>query len=337
MRTATLPGVQVKLRVNGADLHEYADNRDGLYTPKISRQYVEAVSGAEFEICCAVEYGAIVSHTQSDVVACHVFLDGKWAVARVMDPSNLARAHGKAENGTGEYTIIGRVENVGGHYYRRPFGKPMDNVCSAAAVLIKRQYTFAELATDESSANDIKPESVASLGELKVQLIWMRRAGAPTIPSGQSDFIPAAGEILPEKCLKGRAISRMATLGEAKACGAHAAQDATYPYGEEPFATFIFKYRSKRDLQIEGVIARTPSPSLLEDRDPDSLTAEEARGLVRRMRAQQDKQVRVKREKRSCSVTHDSDTATVASEKRRRKRARASHDSRIDVVDLTDF
>jgi len=91
------------------------------------------------------------------------------------------------------------------------------------------------------------------------------------------------------------------------------------------------------DLQIEGVIARTPSPSLLEDRDPDSLTAEEARGLVRRMRAQQDKQVRVKREKRSCSVTHDSDTATVASEKRRRKRARASHDSRIDVVDLTDF
>lgn len=140
MRTATLPGVQVKLRVNGADLHEYADNRDGLYTPKISRQYVEAVSGAEFEICCAVEYGAIVSHTQSDVVACHVFLDGKWAVARVMDPSNLARAHGKAENGTGEYTIIGRVENVGGHYYRRPFGKPMDNVCSAAAVLIKRQY-----------------------------------------------------------------------------------------------------------------------------------------------------------------------------------------------------
>ncbi|KAK0254485.1 hypothetical protein LTR91_014937 [Friedmanniomyces endolithicus] len=311
MRTATLPGVQVKLRVNGADLHEYADNRDGLYTPKISRQYVEAVSGAEFEICCAVEYGAIVSHTQSDVVACHVFLDGKWAVARVMDPSNLARAHGKAENGTGEYSIIGRVENVGGHYYRRPF--------------------------DESSANDIKPESVASLGELKVQLIWMRRAGAPTIPSGQSDFIPAAGEILPEKCLKGRAISRMATLGEAKACGAHAAQDATYPYGEEPFATFIFKYRSKRDLQIEGVIARTPSPSLLEDRDPGSLTAEEARGLVRRMRAQQDKQVRVKREKRSRSVTHDSDTATVASEKRRRKRARASHDSRIDVIDLTDF
>jgi len=87
------------------------------------------------------------------------------------------------------------------------------------------------------------------------------------------------------------------------------------------------------------VIARTPSPSPLEDRDPDSLTADEARELVRRMRAQQDEQVRIKREKRTRSVTHDDDddTGAVALENRRRKRPRASHDSGIDIVDLTDF
>ncbi|KAK0786466.1 hypothetical protein LTR91_022384 [Friedmanniomyces endolithicus] len=332
MKIATLPGVQVKLRVNGADLQEYADNTDELYTPKIGRQYVEAVSGADFEICFAVEYGAIVSHTQADVVACHIYLDGKWVTAQVLDTSSSAWAHGRADNGRGECrcSIDGRVENVGGlggQYYKRRFESKSQIV-----------PTFADLATDDRSAKHITPESVASLGEVKVQWIWMRRAGVPRLLTGQSKHTPATGESLPEKCLKGRAISQTAKLGEAKACAAQTSQDATYPYGRQPFATFTFKYRSRRDLQIEGVIARTPSPSPLEDRDPDSLTADEARELVRRMRAQQDEQVRIKREKRARSVPHDDDDrAAVALETRRRKRPRASHDSGIDVVDLTDF
>ncbi|KAK0938929.1 hypothetical protein LTR29_009540 [Friedmanniomyces endolithicus] len=333
MKIATLPGVQVKLRVNGADLQEYADNTDELYTPKIGRQYVEAVSGADFEICFAVEYGAVVSHTQADVVACHIYLDGKWVTAQVLDTSSSAWAHGRADNGRGECrcSIDGRVENVGGlggQYYKRRFESKSQIV-----------PTFADLATDDRSAKHITPESVASLGEVKVQWIWMRRAGVPRLLTGQSKHTPATGESLPEKCLKGRAISQTAKLGEAKACAAQTSQDATYPYGRQPFATFTFKYRSRRDLQIEGVIARTPSPSPLEDRDPDSLTADEARELVRRMRAQQDEQVRIKREKRTRSVTHDDDddTGAVALENRRRKRPRASHDSGIDIVDLTDF
>ncbi|KAK1820342.1 hypothetical protein LTR12_005205 [Friedmanniomyces endolithicus] len=319
MKIATLPGVQVKLRVNGADLQEYADNTDELHTPKIGRQYVEAVSGADFEICFAVEYGAIVSHTQSDVVACHIYLDGKcWIRAVVLEHM----AEPTMEEASADVRLMGALRMWAG----------------SVGSIINDVLTFADLATDDRSAKHITPESVASLGEVKVQWIWMRRAGVPRLLTGQSKYTPATGESLPEKCLKGRAISQTAKLGEAKACAAQTSQDATYPYGRQPFATFTFKYRSKRDLQIEGVIARTPSPSPLEDRDPDSLTAEEARELVRRMRAQQDEQVRIKREKRARSVTHDDDEpAAVASENRRRKRPRASHDSGIDVVDLTDF
>ena len=116
---------------------------------------------------------------------------------------------------------------------------------------------------DDRSAKHITPESVASLGEVKVQWIWMRRAGVPRLLTGQSKHTPATGESLPEKCLKGRAISQTAKwvsevcleasvsltyhrLGEAKACAAQTSQDATYPYGRQPFATFTFKYRSKR-------------------------------------------------------------------------------------------
>jgi len=145
MKIATLPGVQVKLRVNGADLQEYADNTDELYTPKIGRQYVEAVSGADFEICFAVEYGAVVSHTQADVVACHIYLDGKWVTAQVLDTSSSAWAHGRADNGRGECrcSIDGRVENVGGlggQYYKRRFGKPVEDTFSVDVVLIMCQY-----------------------------------------------------------------------------------------------------------------------------------------------------------------------------------------------------
>lgn len=78
----------------------------------------------------------------------------------------------------------------------------------------------------------------------------------------------------------------------------------------------------------------------LEDRDPDDLTPEEARELVRRMRAREDEQVRVKQEKRDHSTMvdddEDDDDEVTISETRGRKRYRTSHDSGVDTVDLTD-
>ncbi|KAK3109769.1 hypothetical protein LTR53_016612 [Teratosphaeriaceae sp. CCFEE 6253] len=129
-------------------------------------------------------------------------------------------------------------------------------------------------------------------------------------------------------------------LGDRRACAPQNLQPVEYPYGRTPFATFTFKYRSRRDLQIEGVIARSPSPVPLEDRDPDSLTAEEARELVRLMRARRDAQVRVKQEKRARSATVDGgggeDSVRISSENRTRKRHRASNDSGVEIVDLTE-
>lgn len=96
------------------------------------------------------------------------------------------------------------------------------------------------------------------------------------------------------------------------------------------------------DLQIEGVIARDSTPVLLEDRDPESLTAEEARELVRWMRAREDDAVKVKREKRARSSTieeeddNDDDEVSEVSSGRQRKRHRASNDSGVEIVDLTE-
>ena len=49
----------------------------------------------------------------------------------------------------------------------------------------------------------------------------------------------------------------------------------------EPAATFTFKYRARKDLQIEGILPRSPSLVPLEKRDPDTLSHAEARELVR--------------------------------------------------------
>lgn len=110
-----------------------------------------------------------------------------------------------------------------------------------------------------------------------------------------------------------------------------------YPHGKLPFASFTFKYRSKKDLQIEGVIERSPSPVPLEERDPETLSAEEARELVRIQREQLKNRVAIKKEKREreeAEGSEDDGEVTMVSENR--KRQKTSRDSGIEIVDLTN-
>ncbi|KAK5720873.1 hypothetical protein LTR15_006835 [Elasticomyces elasticus] len=310
MKVDSIPGIEVRLRAENKNLQEYDDNADELCIPNIARRFVEAVTGAEFQIELKLNRFTLIPPNRLDSVACLVHLDGVYATGAVADINDAP------------CVIVNRTENVAGRFY-------------------KRTMNFAELVTDDTPVKHIKPESVANLGEVKVECTWFRKAGPP---------IPA---------LKGRAVSHTTKLGDRKPCAASNEQPGTYPYGVKPFATYIFKYRSKRtlylpasfnamlidilgDLQIEGVLPRTPSPLPLEERDPDSLTAEEARELVRQMRATQKDNVQVKREKRERSGTalndddEDEDDAHASSESRSRKRQRRSTDSAIDVVDLTD-
>lgn len=80
----------------------------------------------------------------------------------------------------------------------------------------------------------------------------------------------------------------------------------------------------------------------LEDRDPDTLTAEEARELVRIQRQKLQDQARVKKEetqKRECDEEgEDEDEADGAVEAtgQRRKRQRLSNDSGIEVIDISN-
>ncbi|PPJ51979.1 hypothetical protein CBER1_10695 [Cercospora berteroae] len=120
-----------------------------------------------------------------------------------------------------------------------------------------------------------------------------------------------------------------------------------YPYSTSAFATFTFKCRSRTDLQIMGVMPRSPSPVPLEERDPNTLTLEESRELVRRMRERErEQQTEIKKEgqkksaKRARSETLEADSddeaVLVTGERPAQKRSRQSTDSGVEIVDLTE-
>ncbi|OQO13629.1 hypothetical protein B0A48_01858 [Cryoendolithus antarcticus] len=105
---------------------------------------------------------------------------------------------------------------------------------------------------------------------------------------------PAAKGV-PEKALKGRAVTHHAKLGKAKPTTNHWV-NATYPYGEAPVAVYIFEYRTHRGLVAEGIIERTPSPVPLEEPDAASFTQAELMEEVVRLRAEKVAAVKIKKE-----------------------------------------
>ncbi|KAK5125704.1 hypothetical protein LTR85_011978 [Meristemomyces frigidus] len=208
---------------------------------------------------------------------------------------------------------------------------------------MSKQFMFAPLRTDDgpAKASDRSVEDPKQLGEIEVALYRVVKIAPSTIQHREHrrDFQGVERHSIPEKCLKGRAISSQAAFSNPEPTRPTTHWDVVYPYGRKPFAEFHFKYRSRKDLQIEGIIARSPSPVPLEERDPEDLTPEELREQVRLLRAREERRVMVKPEKREHSTLsgdgEDHVDLTTSNGTRDRKRHRTSHDSGVEVVDLT--
>lgn len=91
------------------------------------------------------------------------------------------------------------------------------------------------------------------------------------------------------------------------------------------------------DLQVEGVIPRSPSPVRLEDRDIDTLSLEEARQLLAQQREQKQSQLMVKRERDEKDVASADDEEIEITTQRPTKRNRRCPDPAAEVVDLTEL
>ncbi|RMZ32136.1 hypothetical protein D0859_03748 [Hortaea werneckii] len=325
MKIDGIEGLRVSIRVGGSDLQEYDDasaTDNSGYLPKA------IYSGSHFLIHTRVKRSGsrrLQSPSKADSLQCDVFLDGQHTTGQVSYINHHKNDYSKD------------IESA----YENQYGK-----------FTRRSFQFADLTTNDGASKGFDVWSMKSLGEIQLEFRWCRTG--KTIPAEQANIHVRHAEqnAIPEKCLNRRAISSQAVLGAGKPCTGSPSIQATNPYGPVPFATYIFQNRSHRDLQIEGIIPRSPSPQPgipLEERDPATLSIEEARELVRILRERHGGRMQVKNEVRPevkhesakrtrsqmAAVEEDDDDLTVLSEGRSSKRMRGATDDVVDCIDLT--
>ncbi|KAJ4540446.1 hypothetical protein HRR83_009553 [Exophiala dermatitidis] len=147
--------------------------------------------------------------------------------------------------------------------------------------------------------------------------------------------LPIFEQEIPEKVLKGQAVD---TGAQSK---------SSYPKSEgllHARNTLIYSSTRAEALQALGVIPRSPSPIPLEERDPDTLTREEAVELLRRQRAEAEaaEMVQIKKEeseddtrqfstmKRSATDESDDEMVMIAPPERKKARKEQT------VIELSD-
>ncbi|KAL1583153.1 hypothetical protein WHR41_07916 [Cladosporium halotolerans] len=280
MRADCLPFASIVVRVNGQDVQEHQTEPTSADNVKTAVTYIEAVDGAAFGLHLILERG--FAYTVDHLIM-QVSLDGKWVTGRFVELQRL-------KYGRECLNVTNVHETVNG-------------------VTTARDFLFAtHQTTDQKLDKNLSKDEFARLGEVKVHLYRCRK-GKHISSYGRLGFTATGKDGIPEKALKGRAISHHTELGPAKQATVGGIYDASYPYGSDPIATFVFKYRSHKDLQVEGIIERSPSPVPLEDRDPETLTPEELREQNRLLRARQEAINNIKSE--------------VKQEARKRKRQRS--------------
>ncbi|KAK6433586.1 hypothetical protein LTR95_010239 [Oleoguttula sp. CCFEE 5521] len=216
---------------------------------------------------------------------------------------------------------------------------------TAAATTI-RPFVFAEHKNTDALAKPEMLKAFGEIGEIKVKIMRCTTTRSQKLDS-KSTFVSAAEGGVPEKALKGRAVTTHTKLGAAKPSSTRPVH-CEHPWGKGPIGVYIFKYRTHKGLQQEGVIERSPSPVPLEERDAETLTQAELREVVRRLQADKESAARIKKEgqrpkKRTRSETLavstpglNDDDITVASESSDRKKAKIAESEVIDICDSND-
>ncbi|ORY11100.1 hypothetical protein BCR34DRAFT_565684 [Clohesyomyces aquaticus] len=324
----SVPGLEITVVVDKAPLKEYLDDEipDEPNSNKTTR-YVEAKSGSEFQVCHKFSNDFERQHP----LLLGVSLDGKPTSSASYSHEDLEWFCDHHSGGS----ISGKKETIDGQ-------------------LCMRKFTFSPLTTaDIEISGDVKDvqKRFQRVGELVVGLYWLKatKVPGPRPPreeshTSQNTAMPVDSTV-PEKALKGRAISHSASLGPPtplKPPKSNNSHWTRFEYlGKSAFATYVFKYRSKDALKSLCIIPRTPSPVPLQYRPAEELGAEELRELLRQ-REQADaarpvKQERVKRERPNDNEDEDqrSDTGVeIVGQKRRRLPITLNEDG-VEMIDLT--
>ncbi|KAI9762106.1 MAG: hypothetical protein M4579_000586 [Chaenotheca gracillima] len=254
------PGIEVTVESGGTTLQEYPDNDDTTIIPKVKKSYIEAPSDQTFavKIVTTPEF-----HFRTHAVVFEVEVDG------LISQLSMQREARQRENPDRAYTTLikGHERSIKGSRYLQ-------------------EFTFSELTLgDDDAAKDV--EEARRVGTIFVKIHRVVESG-PERDFGTS-MVPRGVQSMSEKAVKGSGVSHCVSLGKEIAVANRRCVPCSYTDGfANPFATFEFKYRSRKALQQLLVIPRSPSPEQevpLEERPLESLTIHEKDELIRRMRA----------------------------------------------------
>ncbi|KAK2026899.1 hypothetical protein LX32DRAFT_723176 [Colletotrichum zoysiae] len=259
-----LPGVKVSIRLNGSgdDCPEYDDPKppptpasSGVATHSISK-VIESKDDANFSVHFEVKDAHRWIHGNRGL-SVHIYVDGQTVRKLVC----------------GEHLLKGQV------LQRHEEGVKEASTNPEKCIL--KPFMFAKIKqVDEGGARvteDLKV--VKHLGNIEVIIF---RANV----HGKADWKPTnamSKTELAEKAMKGKNLSHGTGFSEGREIPKVSNVNCTYPDGNVRLARFIFRYKSKMALQVEGIIPRDPSPKSLpkpRPRNAADLSQEELQRLA---------------------------------------------------------
>ncbi|KAF2399127.1 hypothetical protein EJ06DRAFT_549836 [Trichodelitschia bisporula] len=216
-----LPGLNVTIVSNGETLPEYSQpDGDDAPQPRTTVCYIESKAGQYFEI--RVQFDEDFTHRKYDINV-RPTLDGRALTGLV--PSR-GRLH--------PVTLASQISFIDGRW-------------------VEQNYMFTNLVTVDDQSG--QRSGAQDLGKIEVRLHRCEQLDLYPGPSEQKYDLEKKS--IAEKALKGKAISHSATLGQPKTIKRPDHVRINWiDTLQHPFATFEFRYRSKRDLETEYIIPR---------------------------------------------------------------------------------
>ncbi|MCJ1386483.1 hypothetical protein MMC17_009609 [Xylographa soralifera] len=263
-----LLGLEVGVSVNDVELQEYEED-GGETSPNSVTKYIEAVSNAEFAVKARVSSDYDFN---SAFLSFSIFVDGRY----IENIGLFFDEWDSVPKKEWEYSVLGAIRRKRKLWIVKPFRFSGISVVEGlpATSSVRNQNCLA-----------------SAFGTIVIKAFRMMWAKDGIFGPKFDDLNDLEDLIHPvkiaEKLLKGSAVSHSVKLGLART---HEEPNLISGLGyadgcNSPIALFTFKYRSKKALQDLLLIPRTRSPTPLEDRPLESLSADEMKILIRRMKA----------------------------------------------------
>ncbi|KAF2840592.1 hypothetical protein M501DRAFT_1009862 [Patellaria atrata CBS 101060] len=306
-----IPGLEISVVVDNDVVEEY-DDEEAVRARKSVTKYIEAKSGAYFAVKVNMTNKLQISKKYAVIV--NIRMDGQSVKSTFFKAAEYKNANGNS-------TLLNGV------------------TVHEGSQCVFKKFCFSDVAIGDGDVRHLsgeKKKTIDNLGQISVE-VWRGRLGEPKGSSARQFSLKDVGTI-PEKALKGRALSHKAGLGPGVPAEPGTSFNMDYIDKDSPFAAFNFKYRSLQALRSLCIVPRSPTPVALEDRPIEELNPEELRELLRRERelnavAGRVKMEGIKREREETQEQNGEEDEITVLEERPRKAPRTSA-SNTEIIDL---